>query len=110
MTRADHDEFIRCIHAIEKLTLRFFSKEDGRVLTRTCAPFDYGPSRTAKDKSDRYHFWDYDSDTRRHTLSLLPDQIQSIKGLGERFSPGDIVKWDVSKTPWFIERNWGAYS
>lgn len=104
----DHDVFIAALEAQKKLRLTFFSKEDGHQLIRTCAPMDYGPSRRARDKSDRYHLWDYDSDEGRHTLSLLGDQISSIEALDEDFEPAEFVTW--SPVEWFYPRDWGLYS
>lgn len=105
---ADHTAFIAAIHSLSKLRLTFFSKEDSTQLVRTCAPFDFGPRRRAKDQSDCYHFWDYDSDTKNHVLSLLPDQVISMNTLAESFDPADIVTW--SPIRWFVQRNWGRYS
>lgn len=99
--------FIDAIHARRKLRVHFFSKEDGRVLQRTCAPMDYAPSKRARDKRDRFHFWDYDSDTGSHVLSLLPEQVRSIELLPESFDPAGFVTWVTS---WTVRRNWGRYS
>lgn len=85
------DIFLEAINNRQKIQLVFFSKEDNANLTRICAPFDIGPSRRAKDKSDRYHVWDYDSDTERHVLSLLDVQVVSITVLEEQFDPADII-------------------
>jgi len=71
---------------------------------------DFGPSRRAKDKSDRYHFWDYESDVRNHALSLLPAQILQIESVEESFDPAEFVTWNVMQSPWFLQRNWGAFS
>ena len=71
---------------------------------------DYGPSRRAKDKSDRYHFWDFESDMTNHTLGLLPAQIVSIKLTEDSFAPADFVTWDVKSHPWFVPRDWGDFS
>lgn len=103
------DKFIGAIHNKKKIRLDFHSKEDGAVLTRTCAPMDYGPSQRAnvKDKSDRFHMWDYDSDEGRHTLSLKEEQIRNIEVLNESFEPREFVKW---KTNWIVQRNWGEFS
>ena len=101
------DKFIQAIHEKRKLKVTFFSKEDGTTLVRTCAPMDYGPSRRARRKNDRYHFWDYDSDTRRHTLSLNPEQVLEVEMLDEHFEPSEFVTW---KPNWFIQRDWGEYS
>ena len=105
-----HDVFISAIHNKTRLVLSFFSKEDRQILVRTCAPMDFGPSRRAKDKSDRYHFWDYDSDTVRHTLSLLPEQIQSMVLSEDSFDPSEFITWDVKVSPWFTPRDWGRFS
>lgn len=104
------EQFIEAIHSKNKIRLTFFSKEDGRNLVRTCAPMDFGPSRRAKNQNDRYHFWDYDSDTERHTLSLLPEQVVSIEVLPETFEPSEFITWSTSTSPWFISRDWGIYS
>lgn len=104
------DKFIQAIHDKNKVQLTFFSKDDGHSLTRLCAPMDFGPSRRATDKSDRYHLWDYESDTRNHVLSLLPNQVISIDVLSEPFEPGEFITWDTSKSTWFVTRDWGQYS
>jgi len=85
----------------------FYSKEDRDIVIRICAPMDYGPSRRAKDKSDRFHMWDYESDTEQHVLSLKPDQISDIEILEETFEPSEFVTW---QTDWIVPRDWGQYS
>jgi hypothetical protein len=107
----DHEVFISGIEDLEKLIVTFVSKEDADLqLTRSCAPMDFGPSRRTTDQSDRYHFWDYDSDspTGPHTLSLLPAQVVSIAATDEDFDPAEFVTW--SPIEWFYPRDWGAYS
>lgn len=101
------NEFIDAIHSKNKVRLIFHSKEDSRQLVRTCAPMDFGPSRRARDKADRFHFWDYDSDTGEHVLSLLQHQVTSIEVLALTFDPGEFVTWPPR---WIITRDWGAYS
>lgn len=98
------------IDSKNKLEVTFFSKDDNSNLTRLCAPFDIGPSSTAKDKTDRYHFWDYDSDKKSHTLSLLDHQVVDIKLLNDNFEPSDIIKWNFKPNSWHIKRDWGIYS
>ncbi len=108
----DHAAFVSGIGDRRKVILTFASKEDeGLQLTRTCAPMDYGPSRRATDQSDRYHFWDYDSDSPggRHTLSLLPGQVVSIEETGEHFNPAEFVTWDPPYD-WFYPRDWREFS
>ena len=51
---------------------------------------DYGPSTYARDKCDRFHSWDYDSDTEEHPLSLPPEQLISIEVLPDTFDPGGV--------------------
>ncbi|MBZ5523194.1 MAG: hypothetical protein LAP21_13235 [Acidobacteriia bacterium] len=104
------DEFISAIRAKNKVRLTFFSKQDGTVVVRKCAPMDFGPSRRATDKSSRFHLWDYESDSTKHTLSLLPNQVKTIDVLDEAFDPSEFVTWDTRKSPWFVMRDWGAYS
>lgn len=101
------DTFISAIHARRKLYVHFFSKEDGHVLQRTCAPMDYAPSRRTNDRRNRFHFWDYTSDTGSHVLSLLPEQVRSIEALPETFDPAEFVTWSPN---WTTPRNWGRYS
>lgn len=101
------EKFINAIRCRNKVKLTFYSKEDAGVLTRTCAPMDYGPSRLAFNKADRYHLWDYDSDKQQHILSLLPEQIVSMETLQETFSPSEFITWN---TDWLIGRDWGDYS
>jgi len=104
------EEFIRAIQSKNKVRLTFFSKEDAGILVRICAPMDYGSSRRTFEKNDRYHFWDYDSDIKRHTLSLSPEQIESIEVLSEKFNPAEFITWDIQKSPWLVSRDWGVYS
>lgn len=101
------EDFVSAIQEKRKVILHFFSKEDNKIISRKCAPMDIGPSSLAKNKDDRYHFWDYESDTKNHTLSLLPEQIQSIVVTSEFFNPSEFVTWTPS---WIIPRDWGRYS
>ena len=71
---------------------------------------DFGPSLRTKLKNDRFHFWDYESDTQKHTLSLNPDQISNLEVLEETFDPSEFITWDTKQSPWFVKRNWGIYS
>lgn len=104
------EDFVAAIQSMNKIRLTFYSKDDGGQIIRTCAPMDYGPSRRAVNKNDRFHLWDYDSDTKSHTLSLLPEQIHSIEVLPEHFDPAGFVTWDTNSSTWFVSRDWGPYS
>lgn len=99
--------FINNMHNKKKIYVSFFSKEDGCVQTRLCAPMDYGPSSRAANKNNRFHMWDYESDKKNHPLSLLPDQITDLKSTNESFEPEEFVTWEPK---WIVPRNWGKYS
>jgi len=101
------NSFIQAISSKHRIRVTFYSKEDGGIIIRKCAPMDYGPSRRTKDKSDRFHMWDYESDKGPHTLSLKPEQIHNIEILDETFDPSEFVDWD---TDWLVPRDWGQYS
>lgn len=90
--------------------VRFFSDEDQAVLTRKCAPMDYGPTRKYHDGQDRYHLWDYESDEVQHPLLILPESIESLEVLDQAFDPAGFVTWDVTKSPWHVSRDWGVLS
>ncbi|MBI5046343.1 hypothetical protein HZC07_01280 [Candidatus Micrarchaeota archaeon] len=92
------------------MRITFYSEDDNGFIIRTCAPLDYGPSRRANDKTDRFHMWDYDSDKRPHTLPLVKDQIIKLEVLEQTFDPRDIITWNLKSSPWFIKRDWGEYS
>lgn len=68
---------------------------------------DYAPSTRAVDKTPRFHFWDYESDVKRHTLSLLPNQIVKMEFLTTHFEPSEFVTW---ATNWTVARDWGKFS
>ena len=104
------ENFIEAIHNFKKIRLTFFSKDDNMAIVRKCAPMDFGPSRRAKLQNDRYHLWDYESDTKNHNLPLNPEQIIKMEILDEKFDPSEFITWDTKKSPWFIERDWGIYS
>ncbi len=98
--------FLDAIHKKLILVVTLNSKEKG-IITRRCIPFDFGPSRRAKDQSNRYHFYDLDSPDGRHTLSILPNQLLKLEFTGEQFNPRDYIDWEPQ---WFVPRDWGALS
>ncbi|WP_373897812.1 hypothetical protein ACER0A_010775 [Haloimpatiens sp. FM7315] len=102
-----HQKFIQAINQKKLVLLKFDSYEKG-IISRTCVPFDFGPSRRYRDGQDRYHFYDLDSPSSNHNLSILPSQILDIKILDESFEPKNYVTW--SPIRWFLKRDWGAYS
>jgi len=104
------EQFIKAIQEKKMIRLTFFSKADGSSLIRKCAPMDFAPSRRAADKTPRYHFWDFESDTKNHTLSLLPNQIKFMENLNETFDPAEFITWNTTTSPWSVPRDWGQYS
>ncbi|WP_338542309.1 hypothetical protein [Paenibacillus tundrae] len=103
-----HELFLQAINEKRKIMVTFFSNEDGHSLKRLCAPFDYGPSNKYKDKSPRYHMYDYTSDSGSHVLSILPGQLKEILLTDEYFNPLDLVTWNNPK--WHVQRDWGIVS
>jgi len=101
------DAFIQAIREKRKVRLTFFSKEDGRNLTRVCAPMDFGPGRKIRDRRDRFWAWDYESDTGQHTLGLPPEQVRTMVVLEDSFDPAEFVTWAPA---WIVPRDWGQYS
>jgi hypothetical protein len=105
----NHEQFIAAINGKNKVQVIFYSAEDGQEISRLCAPFDFGPSRRKgviiDGGKNKYHFWDYDSDTKQHNLPLTSDKIRSLEVLNEKFDP--CMEFDfISKVEWFIPRNW----
>lgn len=108
MELSNHDEVVAAIHARREVAVTFRSKEDGgMVLERRCAPMDFAPGTRARDKTPRYHFWDFESDSgKTHPLSLLADQIIDVQVLESTFNPEEFVSWETS---WTIARStWGS--
>jgi hypothetical protein len=102
-----HNNFILSIHQRNHLEVCFNSKEKG-VITRICVPFDFGPSGRYKDGLNRYHFYDLNSPDGKHNLSILSEQLVSLKILDENFDPKTYVTWSIIK--WHVKRDWGMYS
>lgn len=105
-----HDEVIQAIHDLREVRVTFVSKDDdGAQLTRRCAPMDYGPARSMKVPEDRYHFWDFESDSgANHVLSLPDTQVVSVDVLPSTFDPSTFVTWATS---WHVARtSWGDFN
>jgi len=98
--------FIQSINEKLIIELTFKSVEKG-IIKRKCIPFDFGPSRRYRDKSQRYHFLVLNGPEGRHNLSVLPMQIVKIELTALNFNPSKYIKW---KPKWFLKRNWGVYS
>ena len=98
--------FLRAIHEKCVVNVVINTAEKG-IITRTCIPFDFGPSRKYRDGLDRYHFYDLDSPDGKHNLSVLTHQLIEISLSGQTFNPEDFVTWEPR---WFTRRDWGAFS
>jgi len=101
-------EFLKAIEDKKYVNVTFFSRKDRAVVTKKFVPIDYGPSKKEKVPTDRYHFYSTDEAEGFHTVSVLPENLQSIEILYEHFDPAQYVTW----TPivWSLKRNWGKYS
>lgn len=98
------DQFIKAIHNKQKVNLTFYTK-DKVILTRICAPMDYGISDKYPDYLDRYYLWDYEG---KHPLPLKEEQIVSIVFTSNLFDPYLFITW--WPMTWIIKRNWGKFS
>ena len=115
----DHNNFVRAIKDRRKIRLIYSSEDDDiqaklsapmDYSTKLSAPMDYHPDRRATDKSDCYHFWDFEEGDNGAPLILEPDKIISMNLDKRTFDPSDFVTWDVRKLPWFLKRDWGKFS
>lgn len=101
------EKFVDAIQQRRKIKLTFYSKQDKGSLVRLTAPLDFAPSTLAKNKQDRFHFWDYESDEINHTLSLLPEQILKMEVSEATFDPSEFINW---RPKWKVKRDWGEFS
>ena len=102
--------FIGAIHARKKVRIRFFSKEAGACITRTCAPMDYGRSGKALDFRNKFHVLDCESGDKPAPLALDGSHIEELYVLEETFDPAEFVTWDLTASPWVVKRDWGTHS
>ncbi len=101
-----YDDFVSAIAETNLVELTFNSKEKG-VITRICAPMDFGPWKRSSSPEMRYHFIDLDSSSGVHPLSITAEQILQLTVLDKKFKPENIVNWVPE---WHIARDWGVYS
>jgi hypothetical protein len=98
-----HNKFVEAIHSTNLIKLTFNSKLSG-VLTRTCAPMEYGTLRRSSSSKLKYHFYSTDSS---HPMSISQSQIISMNILEKKFTPEEFIRWTPN---WHIVRDWGVYS
>jgi hypothetical protein len=103
------ENMLNAIYAKKIVELNFIPRETWVITTRKCIPFDIWPRRRKwkSNWSERFHFYDLNSPDWKHTLSILPEQVISIKILNESFNPWDYITWE---TEWFVRRDWWIYS
>lgn len=98
--------FIGAIHARRKVRIRFFSKEVGAYITRTCAPMDYGRSRSAVDFRNKFHILDCESGDKPTPFALDGSHIEELLVLNETFNPAELVSPDQIQSSWIVKRDW----
>ena len=101
-----HDVFVKAIHDKKKVMFTFFSEEDGCVITRKCAPYDYGVLKKIKDGLPRYCLWDYQGKKRPHPIREKVADVRDIQATDETFDPKEFVTWDTSAIPFMLAREW----
>jgi hypothetical protein len=107
---AGHATFLEAIAARRRLSVRFFSRKEGRELTRICAPLDFGPLRGALPPVDHYQLWDLERKRKPLNLALLEGDIVSMTPLEETFEPRDIITWAFKPGAWHVPRDWAEFS
>ncbi|MCK4751838.1 MAG: hypothetical protein KAS75_00225 [Planctomycetes bacterium] len=105
-----HDIFVRAIKEKKKIRL-FYATNDSSFPVKICIPIDYNPGERTDDKSDYYHFWDFDTGANKDPLALNSKQIEGMYLDKESFDPMEFITWKRNKyRQWFVTRNWGQFS
>jgi hypothetical protein len=107
---ADHPVFLDAIAAKRKLSVRFFSRKEGRELVRTCAPLDFGPLRGSHDPAERYQLWDLEGKRKPLNIAVLEADVLAMTALDETFEPADIITWSFKPKAWHVPRDWAEFS
>jgi hypothetical protein len=106
----DHDNFVDAIDKKRRIRL-IFSDNNKHLQAKTVVPLDYSPGNRETDKSDFYHFWDFEVGANGTPLILLPEQIQDMDVDKDTFDPTEFVDaLGGEQRQWrhfFIKRNWG---
>ena len=101
-----HDIFVRAIVQTKKIALTFVDNESRSNVVKRCIPVDYSSGRRARDSSELYCFWDFESGQKDCLFSLPPDAIVAMELTDEEFDPKDFVTfW---KKFWYIKRQWAS--
>jgi hypothetical protein len=88
-----HEVFVRALREKKKVKLTFFSREQGCNAEKVCGPIVYSRP-LARDDSDSYYFWDFDSGESEHLLCLSAPQIVSMELAEEPF---DVLEFFTSE-------------
>lgn len=106
---AAHQVFLDALFAKKRLEVQFRDKT-GRVVTRVCAPLDYGPLRGATDLSDRYQLWDLEGKKKPLNVVVADADLIALKPLDESFDPATIITWAFKPNSWKLPRDWAEFS
>ncbi len=100
--------FLQAINNKLKIRVTFDATKEGRI-SRTCIPFDFGPShkKGSVDHSNKYHMLDLSSPEGSHPLALSVDNVIRIEVLSETFDPVKYLTWAHH---WIYKRDWGIKS
>ena len=107
---ADHQVFLDALAAKKRLSVRFFSKKEGRELTRICAPLDFGPLRGAAEPVAHYQLWDLQGKRKPLNIVLVEDDVRGMTALEETFDPAEMIVWNFKPKAWHVPRDWGDFS
>ena len=106
----DHQVFLDALAAKRRLTVRFFSKKEGKELERVCAPLDYGPLRGAAEPTPHYQLWDLEGKRKPLNIAVVAEDLRAITLLDETFDPAAIITWKFKPNAWHVTRDWGEFS
>lgn len=106
----DHQKFLDALAGKRRVSLRFFSKKEGRDLTRVCAPLDYGPLRGAAEPVPHYQLWDLEGKRKPLNIAVTADDVRELTVLDETFDPAAIITWNFKPKAWHVERDWAEFS
>ncbi len=104
---SNNDIFIKSINSKSLVSVEFNSPDKG-VISLKCVPCDYGPNKKFKDGLDRFHFYDLETTSKNHSLSINPSEVINIEILEENFDPAKYVT--IPHKKWHIKRDWGELS
>ena len=106
---AAHQVFVDALFAKKRLSVQFRDRT-GQVVTRVCAPLDYGPLRGATDQADRYQLWDLEAKRKPFNITLYEDEVIDFTALDEGFDPAAIITWSFKPNAWKLPRDWAEFS